>query len=527
VLAKTFINPLSTPLQNDAPNRETLSMNGVTLRMETPLAGATLGSTTSWRKFKSYNRQDNDGTANIATYLDTANAENNTTWQQEFKLSAKTDRVDWVAGVSLFHAKVTQVSDVNTTTDSLDTLNFNTGPFAAGGIPDGYPLFPILYGFAMGDGTPGSGGAPKSGTRWAEHMINGLTSKSASVYGDVIWHLDAATNLTVGVRVTHDSKTASWTLPPATSSDPTAAAVASAVLGIPNILLAGASMTAPLFPEASKNWHDTSPRVVLDRKLSANTMVFASVSKGYQSGGFNVFSPSDAGGAFAPEKMTNVEAGFKTYFPAAKLSLNASVFSYRFKNLQGIELVSVSGAGVPSYNIRSSDQRANGADVDASFKVSQAMRLFGAAEYLDQTYDKNSYTTWSGKPVDLSGQTTGHPKLTMMAGVNVAWPALNGHADMTLQGNYTSATRCNAQIVEKWGCLRGGAFDTGVATQRADLKLGWTNSDHSFGVALVVNNLFDKRYIGTPGGQAANSLGTSYSSVTPPRYVGVILTASM
>jgi outer membrane receptor protein involved in Fe transport len=46
-------------------------------------------------------------------------------------------------------------------------------------------------------------------------------------------------------------------------------------------------------------------------------------------------------------------------------------------------------------------------------------------------------------------------------------------------------------------------------------------------VALVVNNLFDKRYIGTPGGQAANSLGTSYSSVTPPRYVGVILTASM
>jgi iron complex outermembrane receptor protein len=38
-------------------------------------------------------------------------------------------------------------------------------------------------------------------------------------------------------------------------------------------------------------------------------------------------------GAFAPEKMTNIEAGFKTYFPATKLALNASVFSYRFKNL--------------------------------------------------------------------------------------------------------------------------------------------------------------------------------------------------
>jgi iron complex outermembrane receptor protein len=98
---------------------------------------------------------------------------------------------------------------------------------------------------------------------------------------------------------------------------------------------------------------------------------------------------------------------------------------------------------------------------------------------------------------------------------------------MTLQGSYTSQTRCNVQIVEKWGCLRGGAFDTGSATQRADLKLGWMNADRRYGVALVVNNLFDKRYAGTPGGQAANQLGTPYSSITPPRYVGVVLTARL
>jgi iron complex outermembrane receptor protein len=416
---------------------------------------------------------------------------------------------------------------VNSTTDSIDTLNFNTGPFAAGGIPPGMPLFPLLYGFALGDGTPGSGGAPATGTRWTEHMFNGLTSKSASVYTDVIWHLTPATNLTVGVRMTHDSKDTSWAVPAATSSDPMVTAIINGVLGLDNILLAGAAMTAPLFPSASKSWNDTSPRLVLDHKLDANTMLFASASKGYQSGGFNVFSPSDAGGAFAPEKMTNVEAGFKTYIPAAKLAVNGSLFTYRFKNLQGIELVSVSGAGVPSYSIRSSDQRGSGADVDASFKVSQAMRLFGAAEYLDQTFDKNSYTDWSGNVVDLAGQPTGHPKLTMMAGINVAMEALGGHADMTLQGSYTSQTRCNAQIVEKWGCLRGGAFDTGSATQRADLKLGWMNADRRYGVALVVNNLFDKRYAGTPGGQAANQLGTPYSSITPPRYVGLVLTARL
>ena len=527
VLAKSFVSPLKSGLRNDAPNRETLSLNGVSLRFETPAAGATFASSTSWRKFKSYNRQDNDGTANIATYLDTANIEHNETWQQEFKLSAKNDTLDWVAGVSLFHAKVSQVSDVNTTTDTLDTLNYNTGPFAAGGIPAGAPLFPILYGLALGDGTPFSGGAPASGTLWTEHMINGLTSKSASVYGDVIWHLSPGTNLTVGVRMTHDSKTTSWTVPAATSSDPTAAMVAQGVLGLKNILLANASMVAPLFPQASKSWNDTSPRFVLDHKLDANTMVFASVSKGYQSGGFNVFQPSDAKGAFAPEKMSNFEAGFKTWLPLLKLALNGSVFSFRFKNLQGIELVSVSGGGVPTYNITSSNQKGTGADLDCSIKVSQAVRVFGALEYLDQTYDKNSFTDWSGRSVDLAGQPTGSPKLTMMAGVNVGWEALGGHMDSTLQGNYVSERRCNAQVIQQWGCLRSGAFEPGSATQRVDFKLGWMNSDRRYGVTLLVNNLLNKRYVGGPGGQSANTLGTPYSSLTTPRYIGLALTGNM
>ncbi|NVM79110.1 iron complex outermembrane receptor protein [Duganella sp. SG902] len=527
VLAKTFVNPLHSGLRNDAPARETLSLNGVTLRFETPLAGATFASTTSWRKFRSYNRQDNDGTANVATYLDTANAERNTTWQQEFKLSSKNELLDWVAGVSLFRAKVTQVSDVNTTTDTLDTLNYNTGPFAAGGIPAGVPLFPVLYGLALGDGTPFSGGAPASGTQWHEQMINGLTSKSASIYGDVIWHATPSTNVTLGVRFTRDSKTTSWDVPAATSSDPTAAMVANGVLGLNAIVLANASMVAPLFPSASKSWRDTSPRLVIDHKLDASTMLFASLSKGYQSGGFNVFQPSDAGGAFAPEKMTNFEAGFKTYLPALRLSLNGSVFSYRFKNLQGIELLSVSGGGVPTYNITSSNQRGKGVDLDGSIKVSQSVRFFGALEYLDHTYDQKQFTDWAGNSVDLSGQPVGSPKLTMMAGVNVNWPAFGGHADLSLQGNYTSKTRCNAQIIQQWGCLRGGAFETGVATQRADLKLGWMNADRRYGVALLVNNLFNKRYIGTPGGQTSSILGTPYSSISAPRYIGLALSANL
>lgn len=520
--ARSFIDPRNSTLKNDTPDRETLALDGMTLRLETPVAGMTLNSTTSWRKFKTFNRQDNDGTANVATYLDTTNAENNTTYQQEFKLSAKNDTLDWISGVSFFHAKVTQRSDVNTTTDALDTLNFNTGPFAAGGIPAGVPLFPVLYGFAMGDGTPGSGGAPASGTRWTESMLNGLTSRSASIYGDVIWHLTPATNATFGLRFTHDRKTTSWKVPVAVSSDPNAAAIATAVLGLSNIIFANASMLAPAVPSASKSWNDTSPRFVLDHKIDANTMVFASLSRGYQSGGYNVFAP---GGAFEPETMTNLEAGFKSYFPSLKLALNGSVFNYRFKNLQGIDLVA--GVPLPTYKITSSDQKAIGFDLDGNIKVTDAVRLFGAVEYLDQTYDKKSFTNWAGTEMSLSGQATGAPALQMMGGATVTWDALEGHMDLTLQANYTSKTRCNAQVIAQWGCLNGGAFNTGEARERADFKLGWTSANRRYGIAFLVNNLLDKRYVGAPGGQSASVFGTPYADLTPPRHIGVELKASM
>jgi iron complex outermembrane receptor protein len=522
VQARSFVDPRKSALRNDATNRETLNLDGANLRIQTDLGGVTFNSTTSWRKFNTYNRQDNDGTANVATYLDTANTENNTTYQQEFKLSAKNDTLDWISGVSFFHAKVSQRSDVNTTTDALDTLNFNTGPFAAGGIPAGVPLFPVLYGFAMGDGTPGSGGAPASGTRWSESVINGLTSRSASIYGDVIWHLNAETNATFGLRYTRDSKTVSWNVPAAISSDPTAAAIANGVLGLNNIIFANASMLAPVVPTASKNWSDTSPRFVLDHKVDGNTMVFASVSRGYQSGGYNILAP---GGAFEPEKMTNVEAGFKSYFRSMGLSINGSVFNYRFKNLQGIDLVP--GVPLPTYNITSSDQKAIGFDLDANFKVNDSVRLFSAVEYLDQTYDKKHFTDWTGTDINLSGQTTGAPALQMMGGVTVNWHALDGHMDLTLQANYTSKTRCNAQVIAQWGCLSGGAFNTGEARERADFRLGWASENHRFGVAVFVNNLFDKRYVGAPGGMTSSVFGTPYADITPPRHIGIEFKASM
>ena len=75
--------------------------------------------------------------------------------------------------------------------------------------------------------------------------------------------------------------------------------------------------------------------------------MFGSVAKGYQAGGFNTFtppnpaSPTNKDGSFEPEKMTNFEVGTKLVLPALNACIDASVFAYRFKNLQDIKLCGV------------------------------------------------------------------------------------------------------------------------------------------------------------------------------------------
>ena len=92
----------------------------------------TLQSITNYRAFKTYNREDETGTDSYATYFDTANIENNTSWSQEFRLSGKSRIADWVAGVSYTYEHAQQTAQTNTYTDTVDTVLNNAGVVPGG-----------------------------------------------------------------------------------------------------------------------------------------------------------------------------------------------------------------------------------------------------------------------------------------------------------------------------------------------------------------------------------------------------------
>ncbi|GAA0709306.1 TonB-dependent receptor [Dokdonella soli] len=520
----TYLDPFKAPVLNDVVDgRETRKFDGVTLRVEHPFAFGDLTSITAYRHFTTLNREDNDGTNRRNLYFDDANIEQNTSWSQEFKLSGKNALVDWVAGASYYYDNAHQESQLNLLTDSIDTVIKNLSPTPVS--PDG-----TLYSYLTSQGAPGLLGDP-----WRESMFNHNISKAYAAYGDVIWHLTDKLNLTTGIRFTRDDREFSWYNPVRTATEldaalaellalgyitPDQAQVLKSPLAQPgtngNIEFGTPASTAkPLV--VSNSWSDTSPRVVLDYKLTPDVMLYGSVTKGYEAGGYNFALP---GSHYEPETVRNYEAGIKSYFPDYHLLLNASIYYYKYSNLQSLSLVSNGNGNLPLYLVTVSDQEAKGLEAEAHWQATDSLRLNFAGAYIDASY--KHYVASDGK--DLSGQPTGEPLFSATAGMDYLWhDVFNGDLDFVLQHAYRGKTRCNTDSRVQGGCLVTPAFAVGEAQNRTDLRLGWSSSGVPWSVAVFVNNVFDKRYVTGVNNITATVLGTPFANITPPRMWGVEL----
>jgi iron complex outermembrane receptor protein len=167
-------------------------------------------------------------------------------------------------------------------------------------------------------------------------------------------------------------------------------------------------------------------------------------------------------------------------------------------------------------------------DLSGNIEVAKHVSLFGATEFLRQRYDAYSYVDpLTAQSVSLDGQPVGTPEFVATGGVRLNWLTFGGETEFLAQTSYTGPTRCNTQIIEDYGCSH--IADTGVAQTRVDLRLGWQSPSGHYGVAVLVNNAFDKQYLtlAPNGGLGAFTLGTPYATASAPRFIGVELQARL
>lgn len=238
------------------------------------LGAFTLKSITGYRD----SRYDTSGSFDGATGR-TANYdqfEDSRTLSEELQLSYSSDKVNWLLGAYYFDEKINLAT----------TIPFRSDLF---GITP-----PVLLQAYQAGGK--------------------LHTKAAAIFGQLTYKFTDQLSLTLGERIGWEKK----------SKDDY----------VQFDLARPYSPTNPVIaPHDIDSTHDYyhSPRISLNYQATRSTLIYATYSQGYKSGGFDVGSLGDA---YSPEKLTDYEAGIKSQWLNNRLRTNISGFYYDYKDLQ-------------------------------------------------------------------------------------------------------------------------------------------------------------------------------------------------
>ncbi|AMG46408.1 TonB-dependent receptor [Achromobacter ruhlandii] len=355
-------------------------------------------------------------------------------WQQELRLSSReTSALGWTVGANYFHS-----SFRNDTTAKASPAAFN---------------------FQTQNGT----------------QANRIKTDSASLFGEASVPLTPKLKALAGLRYTHEAKDARYRY---TGN------------GNPAVV-------------ANFRQHDTlsdnfvTGRTGLSYDWSDALMTYATVSRGYVSGGFAGVSVNTPTGKpetpFEASTSWTYELGFKSQWFDRRLDLNGSVFLNEVKRGHLI----VFNPSALLFTPASLDYRSKGAELDFAARVHPNVKLIGGAGYTHA--ELVSVPAGSATGAQSGNRVPNVPRLTANLGVEVEAPA----RPLGLPG------QLNGQIV--WQHVGARAADvkesfTLPAYDVVNLRAGWR--DGPLEIYGFVYNLFDKQYL-----VAGQSWGPTVSSV--------------
>lgn len=184
-----------------------------------------------------------------------------------------------------------------------------------------------------------------------------------------------------------------------------------------------------------QSFNDLSWRAALNYK-TGDTLLLASFSKGYNSGGF-------AGGAstdplqlapFRSEKLYAYEAGIKTDLLDRHLRFNASAFYYDYRDLQ-VFIFDLSGPVPVQRKLNAGNARISGLEAEVTARPVRNLERFTAITVMDSEY--KNFAALGG--TDYSGNRLVNAPLNKVDGYGVlnarlAWAAPNNRYEIALGG---------------------------------------------------------------------------------------------
>ena len=585
---------------------------GFSGQIDYDLGGAKLTSITGYREYRSSQAGDVDyGTVDILYRADSKDAYRQFhTFTQELRLQGEAfdGKLDWLVGGFYANEKLTV----------RDNLRFGKqyGRFAACRLITGTALAGLYSPTNPSCVIPGVGQATIAGATGASGpdivaaltALDGISDKGSvndryfqkdtnwALFTHNIFHITDKLDFTFGVRYTNDKKKFSATFtndntacttvqglvlndltqanqpgdsPAVLQQRATARALAGALIG----LSCQGNSTAELNNVSIKDKRsedEFTGTAILSYKPVDDLMVYASYSRGYKAGGFNLDrsalkSPilpfaATTGGAqglvgnlqFDPETVQSYELGAKysngpfsagmTFFRSDFSSFQLNTFNgtvFLVQNVNGCDS-SLSGGdrdqskftGVPNYNAAAATTgacakddvsygvRTEGFELEASLVPARSFRMTAGLTYAKTKYRNNLVGNDSGAPLDqalrlLPGNNLSNAPELVATG-SIAWTPDIGSSGLTglvyIDGRMTSDYNTGSDLFPQ-------KAQDGYALFNA--RIGIRGPDEKWGIEFWGQNIFNKQYsqvaFNSPFQEGATSTGTAFAD---PQYPG-------
>ena len=402
--------------------KEDLDVFGASLTLTQQLGDITLKSITAYRWQGLASGQDYSGTA--AEYLNQAINQTGQQISQEFQVLGKSfgGQLTWVAGLYYFTESDTFDSDI---TEALPA--------------------PTPIGIFIANGT-----------------------QSYAGYAQATYHLTNKWSLTAGIRYTDERKTITATtdyggfIPTGPNAD-------------------GADIVGPNAARAV-SYSATSPKGAIQYQATDNIMAYASISRGFRSGGFNgrPFSAADLA-PYAPETTTSYEIGIKSEWLDRRLRLNLAGYYTDYANIQLTAVETEPGGELVVVTGNAASAKIYGFEMNFEARPTEALTLFGG---LGETND----TVVNNPGFSIQGNTLPDaPKTTANLGFEYQQPLGEwGAAALNVEGNYRSSSTPLFQATPSPDVIAGYAL--------LNAQISFTPRAQPWKFTLYGKNLTDTQY---------------------------------
>jgi iron complex outermembrane recepter protein len=189
--------------------------------------------------------------------------------------------------------------------------------------------------------------------------VEGKT-KSYAFFGDFNWSFADNWRLSFGGRWSHDNKK-----------------------------LTNAFATSGLIGAGDANFSKFTPKVGIDFRPNSDTMVYASWSRGYRSGGFSprAATAATASTPFFPETVDAYEVGAKIALLDRKLEINLAGYYSDYKNMQ--QNLTVPGGPTGNQTITGNvpgGASIKGIEIDATLRPVDGLRITASSAYMKSRF---------------------------------------------------------------------------------------------------------------------------------------------